>query len=238
MHGTNDSVARLDVEWVAMKAGLKPANRVTIAPERVAELEARVQREGLAAVRAPHVITFPGRPPAVILYLSPDAARARALATAEAPLLAPDSPKLRVDEVVPLHLQLGHLLGFPECCVEEFVARLRRSVTRRRDGREAHEDFVAAEHAVHASTRFLGRLNDLAADRHVRIVTFYPCRYDCTAAALYAGQVFAAIESSSAAAAAALRAALLGTFSIAVDGRRGAVESSRTETLTVSFPDL
>jgi hypothetical protein len=233
-----DPIGQLDVEWLAMKAGLKPANRVTMAPERAGELEARAQRDGLFVARGARVVEFPGRAPAVVLYVARDAASVRLLAEAEAPLFPPESARLRVDEAVALHTQLGRLLGFPACCVAEFGVRLRRGVTRRLDGRSAHEDFVAAECAVQKSSRCLGRLNDLTSDRRARIVTFYPCRYDCAAAADYAAAVFAAAEQASPVAAAALRGALLGTVAIAADGSRGPADQLRGEVLTVTFGEF
>lgn len=227
--------SRLDIEWLAIKAGLKPANRVTISPDRAAELEARARREGFAVEHGARMVEFPGRPPSQILYLSPSAERARELVDAEAPLLPPESNRLRVEEAVPLHARLGMLLGFPPCCVHEFGERLRRGVTRRLDGRDAHEDFVAAECAVRRSKQFLGRLNDLSPDRRVRIVTFYPCRYDCDVAADYALGVFKAAENQAPPEAAALRAALMQTASIAPDGGRGPTPQPQPETLTVEF---
>jgi hypothetical protein len=234
----NDPIGRLDIEWLAIKAGLKPANRVTIAPERAADLEARARREGFAVERGARMVEFPGRPPSLILYLSPSAERARELVDAEAPLLPPESNGLRVDEAVPLHARFGRLLGFPPCCVEEFGIRLRRGVTRRLDGGDAHEDFVAAECAARASERFLGRLNDLSPNRKVRIVTFYPCRYDCAAASEYAAGVFGSAQAADPAAAKALREALLGRMTIATDGTRGPSAAQGGEVLTVEFVEF
>ena len=238
MERAADLIGRLNLEWIAIKAGLKPANRITIAPERAEELEARARHEGFFVARGARVVEFPGRPAAVVLYLSPDAERARELVDAEAPLLPPASSRLRLHEAVLLHARLGRLLGFPPCCVDAFGTRLRRGVTRRLGGRDAHEDFVAAECAAQGSHRFLGRLNDLSPDRHVRIVTFYPCRYDCPRAAGYSSGVFAAAERSSPAATAALRTALLGTVSIATDGSRGQADQLRGELLTLEFSEF
>jgi len=235
MNRATPSNRRLDVEWIAMKAGIKPANRVSIAPERAAEVETRARREGFAVARAAHPVEFPGRPASLILYLAQDEAYALSVAEAEAPLL-PGSAKLGIDEELVHHVRLGQLLGFPRCCVDEFGARLRRGITRRLDGRDAHEDFVAAECAARGSQQFLGRLNDLSPDRRARIVTFYPCRYDCPAATAYAEAVAAAAQRVDAAAAAELRAALLGEMRIGVDGSRGPDASSRVETLAVDFP--
>jgi hypothetical protein len=235
MNRPNPSNRRLDIEWVAMKAGVKPANRVSSAPERADEVETRARREGLAVIRSSHLVEFPGRPPSVILYLARDEAYARSVAEAEAPLLPSLNAKLGIDEELVNHTRLGQILGYPRCCVEEFCLRLRRGITRRLDGGDGHEDFVAAECAARASQQFLGRLNDLSPDRRARIVTFYPCRYDCPTASAYAEAVFAAAMKMDALAAGELRAALLGQMHIAVDGTRGADAIPLAQTLSIDF---
>jgi len=238
MARASDPIGRLDLEWIAMQAGLKPATRVTVEPAHVEAVAARARREGCCVERAVRLIEFPGRPPCAILYLAFDAARASALVDAEAPLLPPDGNRLPVDEALRLHTRLGELLGMPSCCIAAFCARLRRGVTCRLDGRPAHEDFVAAEDAARASQRFLGRLNDLSADRRVRIVTFYPCRYDCPTASTYAGNVFAHAERADSVAAAALRTALLGMVSIFPDGTRGPADDADQPRLTIDFSEF
>lgn len=235
MSGGDRRNDRIDVEWLAMRAGLKPANRITVSPDHAEQVTARLHRDGMTVERGARPIEFPGRPPSLILYASPDPARARALVDVEAPLLPPDGARLRIDDAVPLHTRLGALLGFPACCVDEFCVRLRRGITRRLRGGDAHEDFVAAECAADASQRFLGVLSDLVPDRHVRIVTFYPCRYDCTAAAEYATAVLDAAVKFAPAAAATLRAALGGAHSISTNGSRGRAEELSGDVLTVEF---
>ncbi len=217
-----------------MKAGIKPASRVSIDPGQAAEIEVRARRDGFAAVRGPRIVEFPGRAPAVILYLAHDETHALAVAKAEAPLLPPENAGLSLDEEVILHAQLGQLLGFPACCVDEFGIRLRRGITCRFDGSYAHEDFVAAEAAAKKSHKFLARLNDLSADRRMRIITFYPCRYDCPLASTYAAAAFAAAVEVDAVAAAALRTALLGEMHIGVDGTRG-LDAVAGENVAVHF---
>jgi len=233
---TRDSASsrRLDIEWLAMKAGIKRANRISVDPGRADDVELRARRDGFSTVRSPRVVEFPGRAPTSILYVSRDEAHARAVAEAEAPLLPPRNARLPLDEALIFHARLGQLLGFPACCVEEFGIRLGRGITARHDGRLAHEDFVAAEAAVEKSLRPLARLNDLSADRHMRIVTFYPCRYDCPVAADYAAAVFAAAIETDEVAATDLRRALLGEMHIGVDGTRG-LAALTLEHLTVDF---
>ncbi len=234
---SDDAIRRIDVEWVAIKAGIKPANRVTVDPERAGEVEVRAQREGFHVERGARVIEFPGRPASAILYISPDPERARELVAAEAPLLPPRGNRLPVAESVPLHVRLGGLLGFPRCCVQEFANRLRRGITTRSSGGDAHEDFVAAECASAASQRYLGRLNDLSADRRLRIITFYPCRYDCPTAAKYAAAVFKAAAALDHAAAIAIRASMLGEMKIDVTGGRGTDAAGNQESLTLQFDE-
>ncbi len=203
-----------------MAAGLKPASRIAVDAGGADDAERRLRDAGMAVVRRGPV-PFGGRLPVVLLYVAPAAGGAREVAEVEARLLAERSPAITLEQAVALHRRLGLLLGFPACCVDEFCERVRRGVGRRLDGREAHEDFVAAEGAARASKRFLGRLNDLAADRRVRLVTFSPCRYDCPVAAGYAAGVFEAAGRSDPGGASALRSALLGRFSIGPDGARG-----------------
>jgi hypothetical protein len=226
---------RLDIEWIAMKAGVKPANRISITPARADETEARLRRDGFAVVRSAHVVEFPGREASTILYVAPDQERAAALRDAESCLLPPHNSKLALDREVELHTRFGELLGFPPCCVEEFCVRLRHGITCRADGGFADEDFVAAEYAARASGQFLGRLNDLSPDRRARIVTFYPCSYDCPQASDYAAAVFDATVERDPSAAAELRSALLGEMWIAVDGTRGAAAAAIPEALRLDF---
>lgn len=223
--------AHFDVEEVAMAAGLKPASRVTVEPGEADEAAERARERGLHVERRGPV-SLAGRSPVVLLYLSRDPALALGLAEAETPLVRPGEPP-SAEEAAAAHARLGRLLGFPACCVDAFCGRLRRGAEpagasrepepasgTRPDGGGEHEDFVAAEEALRASGRLLGRLNDLSSDRRVRLVTFYPCRYDCPAAADYAGALFAAAKEADPASAAALRSALLGRFTIASDGTR------------------
>ena len=211
---------RLDVEWIALDAGIKPANRLLMQPEYVDGLMQRAARRNLTVVRAEKVVEFPGRPPGIILYVAPTEAYALEMARTEGPILPTADVRLPVAEAIPYHRRFGELLGFPACCVEEFLHRLAGGVTRRERGGEGHEDFVAAERASARSKEFWGRLNDLSADRVARLVTFYPCRYDCEHAGRYASGVYEAALRVEPVAAAALRDALVGRGAIAVDGTR------------------
>jgi hypothetical protein len=264
-------LSRLDIEWIAMQAGLKPANRLTVEPQRAAEVIERVQRQGFAVERGARLVEFPGRRAAMILYVSRDAERVREMAEVEAPLLPPESVDLEVERAVRGHLRLGELLGFPGCCVADFATRLRQRDARRihisawswhalwaklravagadpsqpsrriRDRQRwfaADEDYLSAQRAARASRSFLGRLNDLAVDRHMRIITFYPCRYDCPHAATYAAAVFDAAQRTDPKGAAELHAALLGSMAIAPDGSRGEAARKQSEFVEVEFREF
>jgi hypothetical protein len=86
-----------------------------------------------------------------------------------------------------------------------------------------------------AVTRAAHPVEYLSPDRHTRLVTCYPCRYDCPAASSYATAVFNAAPKVDATAAGGLRAALLGEMHIGADGTRGLAASPFAETLTVHF---
>lgn len=238
MNGARPPRRQLDIEWIAMRAGLKPANRVTVSHAHADELEARVRRHGFSVVRATHAAMFPGRAASEILYVAPSKAYARALAAAEAPLLPPENATLALEIELGLHIELGRLLGFPSCCVSAFATRIGHRSDAPLTGSHIDEDFVAAQRAVAATGRALGRLNDLSPDRRARLVTFYPCRYDCPAAASYAAAVFEAASEVSASAAAALREALLGQMRIGCDGTRGPAARLCSDSLVVEFAEF
>ena len=67
MSGGSGRSDRIDVEWLAMRAGVKPANRVTVSPEYVEQVTARARRDGLTVEQAARPVEFPGRPPSLIL---------------------------------------------------------------------------------------------------------------------------------------------------------------------------
>lgn len=139
-----------------------------------------------------------------VLYVSRDLARAEQLRDAEAGVLPGGPVRPPTAEVLAAHRVLGAGLGYPPCCVDAFLARLARGVTRARDGGEAHEDFVAAEDAASRTGVFHGRLNHLRFHEQVKVVSFYPCRYDCPEALALAGRLHDLVRARDPAAAEAL----------------------------------
>ena len=59
-------MARLDVEWLAFSAGLKPAVRRTVDPARADQAVARFNRDGEGVVRGDRPPVLGGREPDVL----------------------------------------------------------------------------------------------------------------------------------------------------------------------------
>ena len=123
-------MARLDVEWLAFTAGLKPAVRRTVDPARADEVAARFTRDGAVVLRAERHAALGGREQAV-LYIARSHDLAAALRDAEASVLPGHPPE---GDVVAAHRAVGGALGFPGCCVDAFCERLARGVDRLVEG--------------------------------------------------------------------------------------------------------
>jgi hypothetical protein len=222
-------------EWVAFDIGVKPGLRLTISSEdAVREIQSLTAR-GLSALPAERPISRPGRPDETILYVAraPDAARA--LRDAEAPVLPGKDSRLSVADIAESHERVGALLGFPSCCTAAFVERVTRGVTTRAGGGSAHEDYVAAEDAIRRSRAFHGRLNDMLRRERLWIIPFYPCKYDCETALLYADAVWDALVSAAPAAARSLRESLSAPVRLLPDGTRVQQDGRSRDALLVAF---
>jgi len=169
-------------EWLAFEAGLKAAIRVVLPRHAdLAALEQRVRLRSWGFFAPGRALAFAGGDQH-LAYVARDDDAARALAEAERASLCDDR-----EERARRNAHVGRLLGYPGCCADAFAERMRRGVTACLDGTTAHEDYAAAEAAAQASGALLGRLNNLLPDRaHPRLVTWYPCRYDCPASAAFA----------------------------------------------------
>lgn len=208
-----------DMEWLSFEWGLKPGLRLTIDPARADELAARLQSKGFPIRRAEREVTLGGRPQ-IVLYAARSEADAEALRQAEAPILPGGPPRAPDAQVLEAHRELGRRLGFAPCCVDAFLQRLARGVTRRAGGTEAHEDFVAAEDAALRSTHFYGRLNNLRWREGARLLSFYPCRYDCPEALRLAGAFHLHLQRKMPLEARALAEALTRPVTLAPTGER------------------
>jgi hypothetical protein len=212
-----------DTEWIAFDAGIKPALRVTVDPARAAEVATRFRSKGLAVVDAERLALLPGRPAQAVFYVARSMEHAEATRAAEAPILPGGPSQSPNAEMLASHRELGRRLGYPPCCVDAFVERLQRGVTKRQNGLFGHEDFVAAEDAFLKSSAFFGRLNHLLFERQIKLIPCYPCRYDCPVGLDYAAAVFEATKRATPAGAALLLESLCTTLEIAPDGRRATV---------------
>jgi hypothetical protein len=209
-------------EWLALLDGLKPGLRLWRDDARaLAELRA-AERRGLATARTP---LPPGpRGPQSIIYLARTPAAARALQALEAAILPTRGVAALTAADVEQHRGLGAALGYPACCIDAFVGRLGRGVTRLADGSSAHEDFVAVAEAVARSRAMHARLNMFPRDHGSTWLSHVPCGFDCALSIAYAAALRAAFAVREPAAAIALDAALAEPVAITRDGARVAPE--------------
>ncbi len=209
-----------DIEWLAVEHRVKPALRVTLPPSRVDDYVKRIRASGMSHVAADRVAALPGRSEQAVLYVAHDLDTADRVRDAESTIL-PGLPSRPPDaSVLDAHRRLGAALGYPSCCVEAFLRRLVRGVTRRQNGASAHEDFVMAEDAVSQTTTFHGRLNNLLFDRQVRLISFYPCRFDCPEGLSRANGVHTMLKRVAPTAATRLERELACVVRIGTDGGR------------------
>jgi hypothetical protein len=212
-------VARLDVEWLAFSAGLKPAVRRTVDPARADEVLARFTREGAVVLRADRHAVLGGREQ-VVLYAARSHDLAAALRDAESSVLPGHAP---AGDALAAHRAVGIALGFPACCVEAFCVRLARGVDRLVDGGLGGyaEDYVASRAAWVSAPD--ARVNPLLMRAGAQLVSFYPCRFDCARAVALAESVRAVVAARDAGAARGLMATLSRAVVIASDGARAQV---------------
>ncbi len=170
---------RLDVEWLAFKAGLKPAIRISCEPADAESVERRCRAGGASVRRATQSIE--GRRLSVV-YVAHSAKQAEELERIE-------SGK-RLRGWLPAQSgnhsrRLGRLLGYPACCAEAFHGRRH---TRRLDDdwyRSACDAWVARPEP---------RLNVLLMAEGRSLLSFDPCRLDCIAALELADRVASAVR--------------------------------------------
>lgn len=213
-------------EHQALEAGLKPAVRLLV---RAAERERAIERwRGVGAI-----VERPGPDDRILVYVSRDRARAEAIADAEAEIyvLRDRPPTAALFEA---HRILGRGLGYPTCCVDAFVARVERSVTRLPDGTSAHEDYVATVDALSRTEILHARLNVLRRRERMSLISHYPCRFDCPPSLAYAASVFEMLDRRSQE---KLRVALAAPLTIDRSGQVGSegAHDSRSAPLALRF---
>lgn len=216
-------------EWLALVAGLKPALRLwRDAPRAAAEAHAATRR-GFAVATTPLGTT-------AILYIARTPAAAARLAALERPILPSRELAALTEDACDRHRALGEALGFPACCVDAFVVRLRRGVDRLAGGDGPfHEDFVAAADAAARSARRHARLNMFPRDHGSTLLSHVPCRLDCAPSRGYADRLHAALRAHDPAMAASLDAALATPVAIGRDGRRLGLDEAPADACRLVF---
>lgn len=214
------------IESLAFLIGVKPALRLRLGAAD-AEREALAWRQrGAAVVRGP----------SGLLYVARDSDGAQALKRAEASVLPGGPPRSPSAEVCAAHRELGRLLGYPECCVESFVTRLKRGVEVLDDGSRAAELVVAVAAALSRSHRHLAHLNFTLPGRR-GLVSFDPCAFDCPHAARIAGALFDAYFERGEAEATALLSQLGRPVRLTRRGERLDHDDPARELLRVQFDE-
>ncbi len=203
---------------VAFWSGFKPAMRWASTAQEQPAVLAWARRCGFFAEAGPG-----------LTYIARTAELAKELAEVEARVFEKSA---RREPSSAEQARLGSLLGFPKCCVDGFVALLERGIDRAQDGRPASEYFVTAQAAAARSASFHPWLNDLSERRALRLVQFFPCRYDCPAAIAWAGAVREAMQRLTPRAVPALEG-LAGTMRVGREGGFGA--GARGEVLELRF---
>lgn len=208
---------RVDSEWLALRAGLKPGLRLTAEPGEAAAIARRFRGFGCAVAIAQGPVGN-HRQPQALLYVAWSATVAAGLCAAEKPLLDPQtSPRDKAFYT----RELGLRLGYPPCCVDTFAAMVKAGDPRHAATRP-HPDHVHAGLAWTARPDW--RLNCLLLRQHARLVSFAACRFDCPAAGEQAEAVRGEVSRHAAAALPVLEAMLRRPVVIDRDGGRAWVE--------------
>lgn len=167
---TSDAVQprqrQLDVEYLAFSRGIKPAVRISGTTEEVEAAERRYRELGAEVRRGRRVIASAERWIAYVAHSDREAERMRYLDG-----VAPTLTWLRKRWNDP-NVELGRLLGYPDCCVKAFGRRARG-----RRLKTEHDWYRAACAARLARSDF--RLNVLLMAEGRSLLSFEPCRYDC-----------------------------------------------------------
>lgn len=211
---------RVDTEWLALRAGLKPGLRLAADAASAPEIAERYQRHGCSVALA-HARIGLERRARVLVYVGATAQIAAGLRATERHLLEPHiSPRDRAF----FTRELGMRLGYPTCCVDAFAERTRRGGGLLRDGDpERHDpDYVHVHEAWVDKPDW--RLNTLLMPHHARLISFAACRLDCAAAAAQAGEIHRLVAAEAPAALPVLEDMLARPLVIGPDGARAWAE--------------
>ncbi|MBI5533335.1 MAG: hypothetical protein HY898_11500 [Deltaproteobacteria bacterium] len=207
----------IDVEWLAFRAGIKPAIRITTDVRRARRAAARFRNLGACVVGTTGLVGA-NRIPSAILYVARSRREAEQLRLIERDLVA-EAPECDPPRVLELNASLGARLGYPKCCIDAFCARIANPPA------GISVLWLSARDAWVASPS--SRLNSLLLPERIRLITFEPCRYDCAAASRIADSVFQVVRDTDAHAAEAIDRELARPMVVAPDGCRALVTLER-----------
>lgn len=204
---------RVDSEWLALRAGLKPGLRLTAEPGEGAAIVERYRGFGC------HVAVAQGpvgeqRREQLLIYVAATAQAAAGLRAAERPML---DPQVTPRDKAFYTRELGLRLGYPDCCVAAF-AGLVRAGDPRHVATRPHADHVHARMARVAAPDW--RLNCLLLRQHARLVSFAACRFDCAPAIAQAEALRGELRRHAGAALPVLEAMLRRPLALGRDGGR------------------
>lgn len=220
---------RVDTEWLALRAGLKPGLRLTAEPGDAPEIAARYRGFGCAVVLAEGPVGAGQRGQALI-YAAATGQGAVGLRAAEKPLL---DPQVTPRDKAFYTRELGLRLGYPACCVAAFAEMVRRGDPRHAAARP-HDDYVHARSAWTARPDW--RLNCLLLRQHARLVSFAACRFDCAAATEQAEAIRAEVQRCAPRALPVLEAMLRRPLAIDRDGGRAWLEIGEGRVVRAEAP--
>ncbi len=213
---------RVNTEWLALSAGLKPGLRLAVDISMAKEVLERYRSGGfVVAVSRAHVgIEQRER---ILLYVAKRINVAAGLRAAERPILDPNT-SLRHKGI--FTRELGLRLGYPRCCVEAFATR-----TERGGGRfdlHGHERFDPDY--VHVHEAYVDkpdwRVNNLLMRQFASLISFAPCRFDCPFAVAQAAAIESLVREQARPAAPSLEAMLRRPLAIHSSGARAWVRLS------------
>lgn len=212
---------RIDIEFMALRAGLKPGIRIAADVTSAPAITERYQRGGCAVFSARGRVGLERRP-RVLLYIAGSPQAAAGLRATEAHLLDPTIPPR--DKAF-FTREFGLRLGYPQCCVDAFAERSRRGGGRLREGdRDRHDpDFVHVHDAWVPRPDW--RLNNLLMRHHLRLISFAVCRFDCARALVHAHALEDLVARDAPAALPVLQDRLRRPLLLAPDGARSWVHT-------------
>jgi hypothetical protein len=227
---------RIDAEYHALRAGLKPAIRASARPEEVAAMVARYEAFGCVVLTAEAMIAGPrssSRHPIEVLYIARAREEAEALRAAEEPLRSvEESP---IDQGVAAMREVGLRLGYPPCCVEACCARYRRRCEAARfDPGTPAQAYYAARDAWTPNPRW--QLDDLMFAARASVISFEPCTYVCDAATSYADALLAVLARIDPEARSVLESQLKRNVAIDTHGGRAIVSLDASRQIVRSEP--